>query len=66
MDYTRFDGYFLGRPALDTLTVLLNPARSFANVLAGTMQRFHADAKFRDAAAAPADIVLVESDAQFL
>ena len=33
---------------------------SFANVLAGTIGRLHTDAKFRDAAATPADIVLVE------
>jgi len=33
---------------------------SFANVLAGSITRWNADARFRDAAAAPVDLVIVE------
>jgi hypothetical protein len=33
---------------------------NYANVLSGTIQRFHADVKFRDAAAVPVDLVIVE------
>ena len=33
---------------------------SFANVLAGTIQRWHTDAKFRDAVAGPVDLLIVE------
>ena len=33
---------------------------SFANLLAGTASRWHADAKFRDAVATPVDLLIVE------
>jgi AAA domain len=38
---------------------------SFANVLAGTILRWHTDAKFRDAVASPVDLLIVE-DAETL
>jgi AAA domain len=38
---------------------------SFANVLAGTVLRWHTDAKFRDAVASPVDLLIVE-DAETL